>query len=206
MTTDNSTFSCCSSTSPKIIAARPRSYKRHQEADWNEPKAAVCHQLRPRPARRRRRSLNQNSWVRSRTGPWNSMHGWIFVVFLSIVLCCQQVDAGNAHGSHLLHRRTDLLFDKRGPPEPRMRLKPRSEASHRVDPTDHRHRSGSITEDPGLATAGQESLIPLPHPFDTSLGNNFTAISCPTFFNTFLTNDTFNACLPLSLLLQVCIP
>jgi hypothetical protein len=44
----------------------------------------------------------------------------------------------------------------------------------------------------------------LPQPFDTSLGNNFTAPSCPQFFKTFLADKDFKACYPLSLLLQVC--
>lgn len=43
----------------------------------------------------------------------------------------------------------------------------------------------------------------LPRPFDTSLGNNFTQASCPTFFNTFLNDSSFQACHPVSLLLQV---
>lgn len=43
----------------------------------------------------------------------------------------------------------------------------------------------------------------LPQPFDGGLGNNFTQPSCPTFINGFLRNETFNSCLPFSLLLQV---
>lgn len=39
--------------------------------------------------------------------------------------------------------------------------------------------------------------------FDTSLGSNFTSASCPNFFQTFMQNSTFRACLPVSLLLQV---
>ncbi|KAI5265636.1 hypothetical protein E4T47_08481 [Aureobasidium subglaciale] len=42
----------------------------------------------------------------------------------------------------------------------------------------------------------------LPRPFDTGLGNNFTTSSCPAFFKDFLDDDTFNSCVPLSLLLQ----
>ena len=45
---------------------------------------------------------------------------------------------------------------------------------------------------------------PLPRPFDTSLGSNFTSSSCPAFFDSFLNNATFSSCLPFSLLLQVC--
>ncbi|KAK4940523.1 hypothetical protein LTR10_019397 [Elasticomyces elasticus] len=43
---------------------------------------------------------------------------------------------------------------------------------------------------------------PLPSPFDTSIGSNFTVSSCPTFFSNFLSNSTFQSCLPVSLLLQ----
>ncbi|KAI1622631.1 hypothetical protein EDD37DRAFT_611045 [Exophiala viscosa] len=43
---------------------------------------------------------------------------------------------------------------------------------------------------------------PLPSPFDTSIGSNFTVSSCPTFFSTFLSNSTFQSCVPVSLLLQ----
>lgn len=43
---------------------------------------------------------------------------------------------------------------------------------------------------------------PLPSPFDTSLGSNFTSQSCPDFFAAFLGNATFRSCVPISLLLQ----
>lgn len=50
---------------------------------------------------------------------------------------------------------------------------------------------------------GTSTALALPRPFDTSLGNNFTAPSCPVFFNNFLNDPTFEACHPASLLLQV---
>ncbi|THW79661.1 hypothetical protein D6D18_09277 [Aureobasidium pullulans] len=50
------------------------------------------------------------------------------------------------------------------------------------------------------ATSGSSDA--LPRPFDTGLGNNFTTSTCPTFFKTFLSDETFNECVPLSLLLQ----
>lgn len=43
---------------------------------------------------------------------------------------------------------------------------------------------------------------PLPSPFDTSLGSNFTSRACPDFFRNFLNNATFQDCHPTSLLLQ----
>ncbi|MCJ1300784.1 hypothetical protein MMC08_003583 [Hypocenomyce scalaris] len=53
-----------------------------------------------------------------------------------------------------------------------------------------------------LLTAPAPTDEPLPRPFDTNLGSNFTSSSCPKFFNSFLNNSTFTSCLPLSLLLQ----
>ncbi|KAF2756354.1 hypothetical protein EJ05DRAFT_501859 [Pseudovirgaria hyperparasitica] len=51
------------------------------------------------------------------------------------------------------------------------------------------------------SNAPDSSLTAIPMPFDTSLGNNFTAQSCPDFFVAFLNNATFQSCTPLSLLL-----
>ncbi|EXJ88606.1 hypothetical protein A1O1_05536 [Capronia coronata CBS 617.96] len=43
---------------------------------------------------------------------------------------------------------------------------------------------------------------PLPSPFDTSIGTNFTDTACPQFFSRFLSNSTFQSCIPVSLMLQ----
>lgn len=65
--------------------------------------------------------------------------------------------------------------------------------------------SGSIAtatgSSPSSATSDSADS-PLPSAFDTSLGSNFTSSSCPTFFNDFLANSTYQQCTPLSLLLQ----
>lgn len=55
----------------------------------------------------------------------------------------------------------------------------------------------------GSAASSTGSASPLPNPFDTSLGNNFTSQGCPDFITSFLNNATFKACLPFSLLLEV---
>ena len=52
------------------------------------------------------------------------------------------------------------------------------------------------------ATSTTAASTPLPSPFDTSLGSNFTSQACPDFFNAFLNNATFEDCRPTSLLLQ----
>ncbi|KAF4166783.1 hypothetical protein CNMCM6936_006233 [Aspergillus lentulus] len=53
-----------------------------------------------------------------------------------------------------------------------------------------------------LHTRADPSTDSLPTPFDTSLSNNFTADSCPKFFNDFLSNSTVTSCYSISLLLH----
>ena len=73
---------------------------------------------------------------------------------------------------------------------------------------------GSIVAPGGDATSSaspsQTSIVSegggetsLPKAFDGGLGSNYTEASCPLFLNSFLNNDTFNGCMPFSLLLQV---
>lgn len=54
-----------------------------------------------------------------------------------------------------------------------------------------------------LVTAATEASSPLPSAFDSGFSSNITA-SCSSFMNSMLANATFKACLPVSLLLQVC--
>lgn len=58
--------------------------------------------------------------------------------------------------------------------------------------------SSAIMSDPNAPTT-----TPLPTPFDTNLGNNFTSSSCPLFFSSFLNDPKMQACHPISLLLTV---
>lgn len=60
--------------------------------------------------------------------------------------------------------------------------------------------SASATSSTATATSSQSSL---PSPFDGGLSNNFTSTSCPTFINNMLADAEFQACYPVSLLLQV---
>lgn len=169
-----------------------------QKAAWNEPSSALCHNARPRPARRRRDSKVQNTARRRSSTPWMSGHSWVLIVLFSILLCCQHVEAGKLHGSRRLARKNSLVFDKRVAPKPHPRIKSREEhnQSHKQG-NKHKSNDTALLTDPSVPDSA------LPHPFDTSLGNNFTAPSCPTFFNNFLKSKDFNDCLPFSLLLQV---
>ncbi|EEH42958.1 uncharacterized protein PADG_07778 [Paracoccidioides brasiliensis Pb18] len=56
------------------------------------------------------------------------------------------------------------------------------------------------TDSPTPTGSGND--IPLPSPFDSNLGSNFTNPACPIFFQDFLTNASFQNCYPVSLLLQ----
>lgn len=51
--------------------------------------------------------------------------------------------------------------------------------------------------------AATPTSSPLPTFFDGGLSNNFTAESCPAFIDSMLAAEEFNACYPVSLLLQV---
>lgn len=44
---------------------------------------------------------------------------------------------------------------------------------------------------------------PLPKPFDSGFGTNYTQQSCPSFLRSLASNETFTSCLPFSILLQV---
>ena len=95
-----------------------------------------------------------------------------------------------------------LLFDTRSAPTPLGHLAKRQQldyATQKKAPTTTAPTSSSGTAASSSTTSNPTAL---PQPFDTTLGNNFTSPSCPAFFNNFLNNASFTACLPLSLLLQ----
>jgi len=100
----------------------------------------------------------------------------------------------------------EILFDRSPPPAPHVRLIKRATdddnpTSSRTSSTGAGAKASTSTAPASSSSTSQNSA--LPRPFDSSLGNNFTASSCPDFFESFLSNSTFNACNPLSLLLQV---
>lgn len=76
----------------------------------------------------------------------------------------------------------------------------RTTSSESTSPSLEPSTTSTMTTDPDA-----ESPSPLPRPFDTSLGANFTSNNCPNFFQRFLGSGEFSECLPFSLLLQVCL-
>lgn len=210
-------FSTCISDAVDAAAAVRPSYPPQHKPGRNATRHAVCHGTRPPPARRRSHSSQQeqSSGYRCRvaTEPWLTLRSLLVAVLFSVLFCCQGASAAHVHGATYEMAQMEgignLLYDTREPPTPRARLARRAESS--VVPS--AAASTGSTTDAGTAsstasstieTATPSSAAALPMPFDTSLGNNFTSPSCPTFFHDFLNNSTFVSCLPFSLLLQVC--
>lgn len=123
-------------------------------------------------------------------------HTLVCLIIL-LCFCSQHVDAAkiqNNNEDQVTRASTStesvLLFDRSTPPEPSLQhLSKRAAGS-----------TSTSSSDSSASTASSDAL---PIPFDTALGNNFTTSSCPAFFKSFLSNDAFNECVPLSLLLQV---
>lgn len=90
-----------------------------------------------------------------------------------------------------LARRGEILFDRRTPPEPSTTPFVRRDDD-----------ASSSTSSSASATSSTTAPSTLPSPFDSSLGTNFTSQSCPDFFSSFLSNTTFQSCVPISLMLQ----
>ncbi|KAI1429370.1 hypothetical protein F5Y12DRAFT_727931 [Xylaria sp. FL1777] len=63
--------------------------------------------------------------------------------------------------------------------------------------------ASTVTDTANPASTTTAAASPLPSPFDGALAANFSGDDvCPTFINDFLSNATFKACYPISLLLQ----
>jgi len=173
--------------------------------DRNVHTDALCYKLRPRRARRRELSFDCLSQRQPANRSWPQAQKLMYFLLCGLLFFCQSVQA-SLHGSSILER--ELVFDRRPAPKPRMGLHARQDdsssspaATTTFSSIDAPSSTSSISESE-IQTA---SSVPtsLPRPFDSSLGNNFTEPSCPQFFNDFLSNDTFQECLPFSLLLKV---
>lgn len=202
MTTDTRAFSSCSSTRTPPPAVRQWL---SSQPGWNEPNSALCHRIRPPPARRRR----QQQRVATIGSPSSVVQKLSLVLLSCLLLLCRGTNGQSVYGASEVFPR-ELLFDRSEPPPlPRMLLERRQEGdssssipSTTIRPNDEASATATATGS-GILTASQTAAADLPRPFDTSLGNNFTSTTCPVFFSSFLNNQTFKDCLPLSLLLQV---
>ena len=214
-------FSLRSSTrSPSAAAVSPRPDQASHEPGRNVPSDALYHRIGSvHPACRRPRracAIKQQSPIRVRERPssvllpgsWRKMQSLVFAVVLCLLVCCHGVAAQEVYTAEPWEGLADLVFDHSPPPSKPVRLQARQESSEAFpSATRVGDATGASASTSSAATSSATSDSPssLPTPFDSSLGNNFTAPSCPAFFDTFMNNATFNHCRPLSLLLQVCI-
>lgn len=182
MTTDTCVFSSCSSTSTPLAVVQ------HQATVWNEHNPVV--------PRLKRRQQSKHSCRRSDFRFIHLVQQWTVTLLCCLFLFSRGTCAHEIIGASDLIPR-ELLFD-RGAPIPRMQA--RNEASVLASTTIR--PSGSTTAT-GSVQVATETSTTLPRVFDSNIGNNFTTSTCPTFFDRFLSNQTFIDCLPLSLLLQV---
>lgn len=126
---------------------------------------------------------------------------WSLLLLCCLLLLPNGVAARRIYGaSELLPR--ELLFDRSEPPV-RMPLLARQDLSDSTPSTTIKPKAKTPATGSSIQVATQTGAATLPRPFDSSIGTNFTTSTCPEFFNNFLSNQTFNECLPFSLLLQV---
>ncbi|EME49423.1 hypothetical protein DOTSEDRAFT_84816 [Dothistroma septosporum NZE10] len=173
----------CSSTRTPRAAVQPWLCYRQC---WNEAIPAWCHRRRPAPGRTTSKQIHRS---------FSRGSNLVLALLVCLLAFCQDTKADVIYGSGDIFPR-DLLFDRSEPPPlPRMLLERRQDDSSSSRPT-------TTIRPTGMQTATATGSFSLPRPFDTSIGNNFTATTCPTFFQSFLNNQTFRDCLPFSLLLQ----
>lgn len=146
-------------------------------SSYDKQTTSASYQSRPR---RRRASPLSFTGLRS-----------ILLASICVMLWCSPCLATAITFGSVALGKSEILFDHRPPPPPAVRLIKRAQES-----------SVSTTTGISIASSTTETSA-LPSPFDSSIGNNFTASSCPAFFQSFLSSSAFNDCLPLSLLLQV---
>jgi hypothetical protein len=166
---------------------------------------ALCHKLTPR---RRELSFECLSRRQPAHRSWPQAQKLMYALLCGLLFFCQSAQA-SLHGSSIFDR--ELVYDRRAAPKPRMGLHARQEDSSNSPAATTTTAGLSSIDAPSTTSSVSESQIQtassvptsLPRPFDSSIGNNFTEPSCPQFFNDFLSNDTFQECLPFSLLLQV---
>jgi hypothetical protein len=137
-----------------------------------------------------------NAWrnyVRKSNGASRIASTLVCLIIL-LCFCSPRVDAASTPDDSneqatraLTSSESLLLFDSSTPPEP-------------YPPQFLKRAASTSSSAPSVSTASSDAL---PRPFDAGLGNNFTTSSCPIFFKQFLSDNTFNECVPLSFLLQV---
>jgi len=148
-------------------------------------------------------------YCHTRTRPWATLQSLLCAILFSILWCSQGVVAHGGYVARFVAVGSELVFDRSEPPAMPLHLHARQDSASSLPtgipaPTSSNQSAASSTTSGPLSTDTPTQTTALPSLFDSTLGNNFTTQSCPNFFQSFLSNTTFQHCLPLSLLLQVC--
>ena len=123
----------------------------------------------------------------SRSARWSGLYLVVIIAFAQICSCYDLVHSNVADSAYYkeLGSRHILVVDEL-----------------HAQILEKRQTSSDETNSSTTFTTTSDTGTTLPLPFDTSLGTNFTATSCPDYFDKFLADNTFLSCLPVSLLLQ----
>lgn len=146
----------------------------------------------------RRPGAKRHARSQARVSGSPTLHSLTITLVIALLALCQGVGASDIYTAVPLEQWSQLIFDTSDPPAPPMRLQARQEAATTTSLTQATYSTNASAS----STATPTSESPLPSPFDSFMTNNFTTASCPAFFESFLGNDTFQKCTPLSLLLQ----
>ncbi|KAH9829615.1 hypothetical protein Tdes44962_MAKER09104, partial [Teratosphaeria destructans] len=207
-----------SDTATACVAAQRTRTRTHAPACWNEATNARCNDAsRPCPARRVACIAIKDSRPGStdrRLSTWLPMINarWLALFVVCFLMCCGRgVRAEKPRGRYAavaspwyLEDNAELVFDRsEAPAKPMIFHEKRQEGNPTtVTPPTSSAPDGAVATTSStvetIATASSSSTA-LPQPFDTNLVlSNFTQPSCPAFFQSFLSNDTFKECLPFS--------
>lgn len=196
ITTTSSSADSSSSSSASASASscscpradvRPRIDRRTRRSSPNESLNDGCRARGHGTIARRPRRLRPPHAVAWSRMPWHRL--WAAAALVALVVGGRGAGASHMHVAKHLDwiEPTELVFDTSPPPPRPVRMVARQEST-----------SGGVS-----SAASSTDQVPLPSPFDSTLGNNFTSPSCPEFFDSFLNNATFQQCHPFSMLLQV---
>lgn len=182
--------------------------------------AISCNFRGPTPGRRKPKTRQRSPtvWALSslKLAEWFSSNAGLFFIGLwCFMALCSGAVADRQHPSlQKLASKGGLLVDHSDRPEP-----PFFQRMQRRDNKDDTSVSSSSSYAPiqastatllttnaaATSSSGIVAASPtaLPQVFDSNIGNNFTSQTCPTFFESLMTDDNFQECYPLSLLITV---
>lgn len=147
---------------------------------------------RPRPGRRR---LSMHHL------PLSLYQMFLFMITVLSVLCIPVEATGHPNAQSRaapgIFWDNRILFDHNPVPLPYLHRRDDSASTDTTSTTTSSRTSSTSS------SASSTTLTSLPRAFDGGFGTNYSQPSCPTFLRAMVNNETFNSCVPFSLLLGV---